>query len=220
MSWLHQHTAAEHHKQQQQSNLQTEDNKQQQQGSGFMRTLLRHFWTGGGSQRPQLTVAPKQRDVTAAVQDWLSAPYFVDTGGSSSIGGGGAGGLGGGGISSIGEETMGAGGIDDGSNSSSNSTGSNDGDMAVDDSSSSRLGGAGLAEALSAAGVQLGRLGSERNTALLLQMVEAALGQLPPGKARRPRIFVYDMPSRWGVKGVDGLGDVCGLSLVLSAALG
>jgi hypothetical protein len=30
----------------------------------------------------------------------------------------------------------------------------------------------------------------------VMQMVERAVGEVPPGKVRRPRIFVYDMSSR------------------------
>jgi hypothetical protein len=86
--------------------------------------------------------------------------------------------------------------------SSSNTGSSSD---ITSSSSSSRVDGAGLSEALTAAGVQLGQLGSKRDQALLLQLVERGLGQVPLGQVRRPRIFVYDMPSRC-VSGWVGLG--------------
>jgi hypothetical protein len=127
----------------------TQQQQQQQQvHEGVLRTLLRHFWTGGGNQLAQRTLAPKQQTVTAAVHEWLSSSHYTDHGSSSSS------------------------------------------------SSVSRMGGAGLAESLAAAGVQMDQLGSERDTALVMQMVERAVGEVPPGKVRRPRIFVYDMPSR------------------------
>jgi hypothetical protein len=132
-SWPWQHR---HQQQQQQPEL--------QERPGFLRSLLRHFFTGGGSQRSELTLTPRQETVTAAVHAWLS------------------------------------------------------GDAATTGSSGSgRLAGGGLPEALAAAGVQMHRLTSERDVALLQHMVEVALSGTPAGRIRRPRIFVYDMPSRW-----------------------
>jgi hypothetical protein len=124
-----------------------------------VRSLLRHFWTGGGSQRPQVTLSPQQSTVTASVHGWLSV------GGSRSD----------------------AAGSSAGSNSSRDSS---------SDGSTSRQDGAGLRASLAAAGAQVDTLSSERDTALLMQMVDRAVGQVPAGKVRRPRIFVYDMPSR------------------------
>jgi hypothetical protein len=53
-----------------------------------------------------------------------------------------------------------------------------------------------LNAAMASAGVQMGRLTSEADRVLLQHLVEEGLGEVPEGKARRPRIFVYDMPSR------------------------
>jgi hypothetical protein len=53
-----------------------------------------------------------------------------------------------------------------------------------------------LNAAMASAGVQMGRLTSEADGVLLQHLVEQGLGEVPEGKARRPRIFVYDMPSR------------------------
>jgi hypothetical protein len=44
--------------------------------------------------------------------------------------------------------------------------------------------------------VQVNRLGSERDSALLMQMVNRGVSEVAAGGLRRPRIFVYDMPSR------------------------
>lgn len=56
-----------------------------------------------------------------------------------------------------------------------------------------------LAAYLAAAGVQLSRLESASNAVTLQRMLELALSgsALPHGMTRRPRIFVYDMPSRY-----------------------
>lgn len=56
--------------------------------------------------------------------------------------------------------------------------------------------GASLAASLVASGVRLERLGSASDVEVLQHMVEGALGRLPPGASRAPRIYVYDMPSR------------------------
>jgi hypothetical protein len=63
-------------------------------------------------------------------------------------------------------------------------------------SSSSNSKEVALGAALASAGVQMGRLTSEADGVLLQHLVERGLGEVPEGKARRPRIFVYDMPSR------------------------
>jgi hypothetical protein len=55
---------------------------------------------------------------------------------------------------------------------------------------------AALGVALASAGVQMDRLTSEADEVLLRHLVEQGLGEVPLGQARRPRIFVYDMPSR------------------------
>jgi hypothetical protein len=44
--------------------------------------------------------------------------------------------------------------------------------------------------------VQVNHLGSEKDAALLRQMVNRGVGEVSAGDLRRPRIFVYDMPSR------------------------
>ncbi|KAF8066266.1 SULTR2 [Scenedesmus sp. PABB004] len=54
-----------------------------------------------------------------------------------------------------------------------------------------------LGDALAGAGVQTARLRGGADAALLQQLVETGLGPVPAGRARRPRIFVYDMPSRF-----------------------
>jgi hypothetical protein len=67
--------------------------------------------------------------------------------------------------------------------------------------------GAGLSEALEAAGVKMDRLPTERGRALLMQLVNRAVGAVPEGKQRRPKIFVYDMPSR--CEGAEQQADWC-----------
>eukprot|EP00775_Hariotina_reticulata_P001698 gene1698-2044_t len=118
-----------------------------QHSTSRRRALLRHFWTGGGSQRVAMSIAPSQEAVDAAVRSFL---------------------------------------LDQGSGS--NSSAVYGGDQLV----------AQLYEALRQAGVRVDRLTSATDVAVLQHMVESSLGQpLPAGFGRRPKIFVYDMPSRF-----------------------